>query len=332
MAQGIKALRFIQLGKETTAGTEANATTVWCGVGALEDRQAIVEVNADVGIMSGDASTYTAYQLGALSMEPTAATFEQLGYILNAGIKGVTGVADGTGSGYTYTYTLPTTTNNTVYTYTIEGGDNAGEEQMLYSFVESFTISGRSQEAVMVSANWLGRDVAPGTKTASQVPPNDEQIIFGKTKLYIDTAGGTWGGNIQSNTLLGFSLDVDTGVRPLWTGDGELYYSGIKYTAPAITLDVTFEHNTSSIAQKAVAVSESPRLLRLIIEGSALSTADTYTYKTLLIDLAGRWEIFQPLTDEDGNSIVSGRFISKYDLTATDWGKILLVTDASALV
>jgi len=333
MAQGIKALRYIQLGQETTAGTEVNATTLWLGVGSLEDRQAIEYVNADIAIMSGDGQTYSPYQLGSISFEPTPATFEQLGYILTAGIQNSNRAADGTGSGYVGTYTLPTTQANTVDTYTIEAGDNAQEEQMLYSFVEAFNLSGKSQEAVMVSADWLGRDVATGTKTASLSPPEDENILFQKGLLFIDTTGGTFGTTTQSNTLLEFNLSVDTGLRPLWSADGELYFSAVKYTAPEITLDVTFEHNTTSIAQKAVAVAEGARLVRLKFEGSALTTADTYTYKTLIIDLAGTWNApFDKLGDIDGNSIVSGHFTSRYDVTADDWGKFIVVTQAAALV
>jgi len=333
MAQGIKALRYIQLGQETTAGSEVNATTLWCGVGAFEDRQGIEEVNADVAIMSGDGTTYTAYELGAIAFEPTPATFEQIGYIFTAGIKNADGVADGSGSGYTYTYTLPTTAANTVDTYTIEAGDNAQEEQMLYSFVESFNLSGKSQEAVMVSANWLGRDVATGTKTASQVPPDDEQIIFGKAVLYIDAVSGTFGTTTQSKSLLAFNIDVVTGVQPLWSADGSLQFAGLKYTAPEITMDLTFEHDTSSIAQKAAAVAETPKLIRIKIEGSSLTTGDTYTYKTLIIDLAGHWSApFDALGEIDGNSVVTGHFKSHYDLTETAWGQFLVVTEASALV
>ena len=80
-------------------------------------------------------------------------------------------------------------------------------------------------------------------------------------------------------------------------------------------------------------MAETPKLLRLKFEGSQLGTSDTYTYKTLIIDLAGHWSApFDVLGDIDGNSVVTGHFRSHYDLTETAWGQFLVVTDASALV
>ena len=104
----------------------------------------------------------------------------------------MTGSQDGTGSGYVYTWALATNSTNTLYFYTIETGDNQEEEEAAYCFVESFKLTGTQKEGVMMSAEWLGRQVATGTFTAltagdmtsvdemifGMVPGIDDNIIF----------------------------------------------------------------------------------------------------------------------------------------------------------
>jgi hypothetical protein len=122
---GIKALRKIQLGREATAGTAVAATTVYRGLGTIEDQRKLVFPNEDVGLVVATDRAYTAQYLAALSMESTEATFEQLPHILEAGIKSIgTGVADGVGTGKIYDYVLPEASKNTIKSYTIEGGDD----------------------------------------------------------------------------------------------------------------------------------------------------------------------------------------------------------------
>lgn len=104
---GIKALRRLQIGKETVAGTAVAATTIWRGVGTLEDQQKVEWPVEDIGYVSGVDRTYVPQLLGALSMDSIPATYEQLPYLLEASIKDCTPAADGTGgTGYKYVYTL----------------------------------------------------------------------------------------------------------------------------------------------------------------------------------------------------------------------------------
>jgi len=112
-------------------------------MGVIEDQSEQVEVEEHVGYISGVDRTYVPKLLAALSMEAVPATFEQLPYLCEAGIKAIgTGATDGAGSDRVYTYTLPTTALNTIKTYTIEGGDNQQAEEMEYCFVEDLELSG----------------------------------------------------------------------------------------------------------------------------------------------------------------------------------------------
>jgi hypothetical protein len=330
---GIKPLRKIQLGRETTAGTAVAATTIWRGLGVIDDQREVVFANEDVGLISRTDRAYTPKYAAAIQMESVEATFEQLPHIFEAGIKAVgTGVTDTGGSGKVYTYPFPTTAKNTIKTYTVEGGDDQQAEEMEYSFVESFTLEGNAGEALMASANWMGRQVSLSTfSTAGVTLPDVEDILASKGKLYIDPVSGTIGTTQVSETLLNMSLNVTTGWKAVHTQDGNLYFSFAKITEPEITLDLTFEHNASAVTEKAAWRAGTPRLIRLKYEGSALTTAGTFANKTLIIDLAGKWESFDPLDDDDGNDVVSGTFRARYNSTAAFFAQIKVVNQLATI-
>ncbi len=331
---GIKPLRKLQLGRETTAGTASVATTIWRGSGVIEDQHELKFAEEDIGYLTGVDRTYVPKLLGALAMDSVPATFEQLPHVFEAGIAALgTGVSD-TGAGATgkiYTYTIPTTAVNTPKFYTIEGGDNQEAERIEYAFVEDFTLEGKGGEAVMMAANWKGRQVALNAFTTTATLPTVEEILFGKGKLFIDTAGGTAGTTQISSTLLAMSLKWKTGFVPVFTADGALYYTFVKQIAPEITLDLTLEHNTSAAAVKVDWRAQTPKLLQLKWEGTALGTAGTYTYKTAIITLAGRWEKISALSDQDGNDIVTGTFRARYNATAARVGQAIVVNEVASM-
>ena len=328
---GRRALRKIQIGVEAVAGTEVNADEIWRGVGVIDDETAPVYVDEDVGILPRTDRTYIPYVLAHIRFEDTPATYEQLPYILTCGIEAVeTGSADGAGSGKVYQFDFPTTQVQAISTLTIEAGDNQQEEQFTYGYVSGFRISGAAQEAVMMSADWDGRQVAPGSYTGSLTLDSVEEILFQKSTLYIDTSGGTFGGTQKTATMLAFDFNYNTGWVPLFTGDGNLYFTVKKHVGPEASLMVTFEHDATAVAIAAAHLAETEQLVRIKVEGSALTTAAGYTYKTLIIDMAGKWEM-DPLADQDGNDVRSATLTGRYNVTADDFGKIIVVNEVASL-
>jgi hypothetical protein len=265
---GVKSLRKVQLGRETTAGTAVAATTYWRGTGTMQDNRETVFAEEDVGYLSGIDRTFVPKYEAEIELEGVA-TYEQLPHILDAAIGEATPAADGTGSGYVYTYTFPTTAGGTLQTYTIEGGDNEGAEEMEYAYVEKFTLSGAPGEAVQSTATWKGRQVTVASFTTTATIPTVESILFQKSLLYIDTAGGAFGGTLKSNTLIGFNLDYTTGWQAVFAGDGQLYFSFIKNAGPEALLEVTFEHDATSIAEQSAWRAETPRRLQVKIRRGA---------------------------------------------------------------
>jgi len=328
---GIKALRKLQFGKEATAGTPVAATTIWRGEGVGQDTREVTFPAEDVGILGGIDRAYTA-KLGAeVSFDETPATFQQLPYILEAGIATETPTQDGAGTGYIYEYLFPTTAQNTPRTYTIEHGDDQQAEEIEYAHVSEFSITGNAGEAVNVSATWQGRQSTTTSFTGGLSVPDVEEILFGTGALYIDDTGTFPATTQKSNTLIGMELSVNTGMQAVYTADN-LYFSFVKNVMPEIMLNITFEHDSTAVAEIAAFRAGTARSIRLLFEGSAFTTGGTaYDDHTLIIDLVGKWESFEGLGEQDGNDIVTGTLRCRYNATAGALGKITVVNELSSL-
>ncbi len=327
---GIKALRKIYLGRESTAGTEVDATTLWRGTGTIDDQLVQVFPDEDIGYISGVDRSYIPKVLAGLTMDETPCTFEQVVHLLEAGVKTASPVT--TGGGNAYTYDFPTTAVNTLQSYTIEGGDNQQEEQFLYGFVSDFTLSGAAGEAVMMGANWLGRQVAPGTYTTGVSVPAIEEVLTSLGILSIDATSGALGGTPATSTFLDFNLKVKTGWVPVFTGDGAIYYTFIKSVAPELLCDVTFEHETVGVAQVAAWRAKTAKLLQMKFTGTALTaTGATYAVKTMIVNLTGKWDSFDKIGERDGNDILQGSFRARYNATDTTFASIVIANDAASV-
>ena len=331
---GVQALRRVQLGQEGTAGTAVVATAVWRGQsGGFEDQREIVFADEDIGILQLSDRVYVPKLQGAITLDETPATFEQILYMLEGGIKKVaTGVADGAGSGKIYAYPFPVSAANTIHTFTIEAGDDMQAEEMAYSHVSAFTISGKGGESLMMSSDWIGRTVATTTFTGDLAIPTVEEILFGKGAIYIDPVGSI-GSTKKSNTLMEMSLNVETGLVPRFPASEALHFARVATVPAEVKLELTFEHDATAVAEKAAWRAGTARAVRLLFQGDALATAGTaYTYKSLIIDLYGKWESFDKLDEDDGNDIVKGTLSCRYNETGEGLGTITVVNELAALV
>lgn len=339
MANGIKALRQIQMQREVTQGTAVSSDTytVWRGTGTLEDSRESVFPEEDIGIFSGTDRQYFPKLSTALELDEIEATFEQLPHILDAGIRNATPTTD-TGSDYIRTYTWPVVSSDVaestdLQTYSFKCGDNNEVEAFSFGFIKEFTLSGNAGEAWKVKATFEGR--SPTTDSAgfaSVSIPAVEDMLFSKSKLYIDASSDTIGSTLISNTLIGADLTATTGWQAVHTGSGRLDFSFIKQVQPEIKLDITFEHNSTASAEKTAWRNNIPRQIRIICEGSALASAGAlYTYKTMVINLAGKWDTFEKIDEQDGNDIVTGHFIARYNSTAALFASITVVNEVDRL-
>lgn len=199
-----------------------------------------------------------------------------------------------------------------------------------------YTVSSASADKVIVTTA-LPASETPASVTLKQhftpaaTLPAVEEMLFGMSKLYIDAIGGTIGTSQKSNTLYAATLNYDTGIVEKFLGDGRLDFSFFAMTKPSVKLDLTFEHNGSANVEKEMWRSQTARLLQIKCEGSTLTTGATYTKKSMIINLCGKWEDFKVLGDENGNDIIQGTFRAAYDSTGGKFAEIIVVNELSAL-
>jgi len=313
MAQGIKAFRRLQMGAEGTPGSAVAATSYWRGTGTIQDNLTEVFPEEDIGILPGTDRTYIPKHEALLTLDPTVATFEQIGYIFQMGIEGTTSTTDANGYKWDYDFPIASTdymVSTDIRTYTWEGGDNAGVEEFAYGHVRSFTLSGNVGEGLMMSAEVVGRQVSTSEFTGDLIIPTVTEILFSKGSLYIDdcASSDSVGTSQVSNEFLSMDLSVNTGWIPVYTGDGQTYFSFIKQAMPEVILQITFEHNTNSIAEKAAFRAQTARQIRVNFDGA--------TGNQLILDMAGKWDNFEKIGEQDGNDIVTGTFRARYNSIA----------------
>lgn len=337
---GIKVLREIKMGREATPGTFVLTSTQWRGPGTIEDQRVVEFPEEDIGIIGGVDRNYIPMLGGELVFDDIEATYEQVNHLWEAGIKTVSAVVDTGGSGFVYTYPFVTTAaqlNTTpggasvVKTYVLEGGDNQQVETMEFCFVTEWKLSGEAGGALMMGGTWKGQDVNDTSGFGPGATPTVETILFSKGKLYIDTTGGTIGTTQKSNTFVKAELTHTTGLQGVMTADGELKFSFAKQIGDEAVLSITFEHDGSSVAEKAAWRNKSTRLIRLEWEGEALTTAGTFSNKTLRVDVAGRWRKFDKISESDGNDQVVGEFLVRYSAADALKGEVKLVNELSAV-
>ncbi len=331
---GAKRYRRIQLGRETVAGTAVAATTVWRGPAIMPaDGQKKVMPDENIGFTSKVTRQYTPQKIAEMKFPSTEATFQQILHPLEGGIKAVTPASDGVGSGKIYSYPLPYQDMNTIKTYTIEGGDNKIEEEMEYAFVVDFELSGKKNEAWMLSSNWQGRQTTVTSFTPSLAIPSVSTMLFNKSKIFVDNVGGTIGTTQLTNSWLGAKLKVTTGLKAQFTGDGALTFSFVDFIGAKATLEMDFLHNAATAAERVLWRSDTPRQIRMLIEGNNLTTPGTsYTKETFRADLAGLYTNFPPPNDEDeGSSMMKVSFEAAYDSTAALFCNLLAVNELASV-
>ena len=331
---GVKTLRKVQLGRETTPGTSVATTSIWRGPAVMpQDDVVKTRPEENVGLSSLTTRQYTPSKLASLAFPATPATFQQILHPFEGGIKAVTPSADGVGSGKIWAYPLPSGDSNTVKTYTLQGGDQKVVEQVEYAFAREIEISGKKNEAIMMTSSWQGRQATVSAFSGGATRPSVSELLFNLSKIYIDGVGGTIGTTQLVNSLIEFKLKITTGLKAQFSADGNLYFSYMDFVGAKCTLEMTLLHNASVAAERVLWRSDTPRLIRLQTEGKSLTTpGTTYSKETFRADLAGVYTQFGPANDEDeGTNAIKVVFECGYDTTAAKFVDLLVVNELASV-
>jgi hypothetical protein len=294
-----------QLGREATAGTLVAADTIWRGPFVmLEDTEEQKAIDEQIGNLFGEEAVYSTMYGGRLAMAETPMSFDQITHVFDAGWMDATPV--GAQAPYVRTYTDVPGTPQTVRTYTIETGNldaSADNQRMGYAFVEEWQLSASAGSEWLMSATWIGRQVAANALTASLDVPAVQVAVLPMTKLYINATGGTVGSTQVAGVLMGATIRRTTGWRIVPVGDGTRLYAAIKQVRPEATFSLTVEleqdTGVSLVAtERAIWRAKTARLFRLEIDG------DNANHE-LKIDWCGRYSAVGAYENADGNTTVT---------------------------
>ena len=213
-----------QMGLEATAGTLVPATFKHKGNASLkiDDVIATPEFDYATGIIGGNVEGAHIAETGStLTWEDADFTAEDMIWLGNMGIKSVVGAAS------SFAFTFPTTSANSIKTFTHELSTATQEYEFGYGFCESFNIHGdvaADGGRIMYSAVHKGRNSAASTLTASLgFLANYHPLNINYATVHFDTIGTAAGTAAATAAYLrAFSLEVKTG----WTVPAARYADG----------------------------------------------------------------------------------------------------------
>lgn len=332
-AGGIKSLRKIQLARETTSGTAiSTATVLWRGQGTIEDNTVVTFPEEDIGYISGVDRAYIPQVGATLELTQTPLNIFQVPYLFEMGVKAVnTGAADGSGSDKVYTYPISTNAKNATAAYTIQGGDDTDVERMEYAFAETISLTGQANQAWMMGGTLRGRQVTDVTSfnpTALALQTGIDDLLFNKSKLYLDAVGGTLGATQYTLGFLQATINLRTGWFARATGDGQLYFSYIQMAKPQLDFNLRVVHDSQGVARKTDWRALTARQMRIDMLGAALTTAGTtYATNTLRFNVAAKGLKVSKVGELNGEDVLDVSYNSRYNSTAGLYAAFICAID-----
>ncbi len=298
-------LQKIQAGKEITRGTAVAATRIVPAQGTLSYNKPLVALPEQSGTFASRRTAVSGRpEVGFTTT--MGASYEHLPWFFLHALKGgVTAVSDaGTPPAYPYTFT-PNQTADDLLSSTFELGEPGNVYKSTQCMVNSWTIRGdgdsTDEPAWMVEAEWLARDLANSTYTASLAAITAEAVMAPGTLVYIDAAGGTPGTTQVVGRVINFSitgnnnihlkgyLEDETGFGAGALGRGERTFDA--------QITVEFKDDTEFANYRASTPVERIIMLRRL--GTQIH-GTTVVKKTAELTIAGYWSSWSP-GDRDGN-------------------------------
>ena len=302
---GKRALRKIQLGRETTPGVAVPATARIVGtLGMKQENQYYRPSDLETGCLSEFERSVVTGKQAVLPFEADA-NFEQMGYLLGMAVKG--GVpTSGSGGIYLRDYTPNLTSSANLDTYTFEYGDDVGVWTSTFCVATDLELTGQVDEAVMVKASLVGQSAESGAFTPGiSAPPSLIPAVTNLGELYLDNTFAALGTTRQAATLVDFSYKVSGGITPMKYVDGSLSYTDIAEKKRHIDLDLTVAFNAGVSALYPALNAQTPIYIRIDFAGPAGAR--------LTLDGCYVIDDYGALEERDGQDIVKLALVSILD-------------------
>ncbi|MGM0639679.1 MAG: hypothetical protein ACQET4_15585 [Pseudomonadota bacterium] len=141
------------------------------------------------------------------------------------------------------------------------------------------------------------------------------------------------GGSEFADSLLDWTLTIDTGVHPKMRGSSDHKITTHDQGEMNVSLSLGLERGATDLdTEEGYYRSTSPtaRFVRLEIDsGIAIGAGNNHSF---VVDIAGTWESWQSLgRDQDGNSIEVAGLRGGYDTTGSEAFEIRVTTDVDAI-
>ncbi len=216
---GERSFHKVQIGYETTEGTEADATLLFpCESGSIiEIDRAADTPEEDYGELSMAQPGRSVFGIRQATLPLRGVVrFEDIMRLFQSAIAG--GVTP-TGAGpYTWTFDMDNATD-TLDPMTVEDGDQIQAYLMVGSYVQSLTLSYDALSAGAASpwtfdATLIGRDKKATTFTAAVTAPASMETVMGHlTRIYMGDGATAFDSLAEvAAALLSFEISIETGI------------------------------------------------------------------------------------------------------------------------
>lgn len=289
---------YANFGKETTRGTPVAPTRQFYAEGT-----GVLAVDAGLNFHEGEnAGVRTRIRRATQTIEDVnlkIRTVSGVGYDdLVIPFSQLKGGQTGTGAGAdkTWGFSPSMTGANSPESYSVDVGDDIQNWRVQYAMCKSWKLAAALGDVTSLEMELFGQRAVKGTKaspatnTAIKIPGDLWTIKFASS------IAGLAGASVQTNFLIDWELDVDTGLVWRHYMDGNLYGAQHVETDIAATLSMTVESTALAVSEfydKALA--QTLDFIRLRATGPALGG----TNYQASIDLPVLYEVPEPIGAED---------------------------------
>lgn len=329
-------LGIYQIGLETTMGTPVTATNRLIARGLIvTPQEPVFQPEAQLGVLL-ENPTSDAIALRSCDLKMSGdLTFEQILYVLNMAMKGVT-AGVGAAADKTWTFDPSYTADPSLNSFTIQrrlsDGATNWDEAIAYVMAKDFRIAGAIGENVTFEANLFGR---PADTTVTLTPtisvPTVNFVPTSLFKVFIDNTYASIGSTQVSASIYSFEFRFRSQAQPKFYVDGRADKSftahGLKRAG--FDLDLDAEWTTAINSERAKAADRSIRYVRLQALGASLGSSQ-YEFR---LDMALRYQAgqFDKETEREGNDALKLKLIGAYDSTNALAAKAVVVCGLTSL-
>lgn len=252
---GTRLFTYLQIGKETTAGTTVAATRMWFpdGAGMINIDRFQQFAGGNRGTRSNIVATTqagVAVQIPYKTQNDVGVAFDELPYYwsqIKGAVTGVGGAAD-----KTWTHAPSQTAANAQESFTLEVGDETQEYEGGYGQASAFRLSAdvTGHGLTQGEIDWFVRQPVKSTKTsltattAVKIPAYLWKIRFAASQA------GLAGASDQTNFLRSFGLEVVTGLTPQFYMDGNAYFGQTVESMPiGGTIDLVVDSTATAVSE-----------------------------------------------------------------------------------